>query len=109
MGDDIVERLRREWELLLPESNWRGLTEEAAAEIERWREAMDVAEDEILRLRGTLRRIAMPGVRMAYCRDGHEIAVLIARDALTTTRSSWKCPINASGCTQNCGGYGCGN
>lgn len=29
-----------------------------------------------------LRRIGMPGVEIGYCRDGHEIAVLIARDAL---------------------------
>ena len=29
-----------------------------------------------------LRRIAMPGKEIGYCRDGHEIAVLIARDAL---------------------------
>lgn len=29
-----------------------------------------------------LRRIGMPGKDIGYCRDGHEIAVLIARDAL---------------------------
>jgi len=29
-----------------------------------------------------LRRIGMPGKNIAYCRDGHEIAVLTALDAL---------------------------
>ena len=29
-----------------------------------------------------LRRIGMPGKDIGYCRDGHEIAVLIARDAI---------------------------
>lgn len=29
-----------------------------------------------------LRRIGMPGKEIGYCRDGHEIAVLIARDAI---------------------------
>jgi len=29
-----------------------------------------------------LRRIGMPGKDIGYCRDGHEIAALIARDAL---------------------------
>jgi hypothetical protein len=33
-------------------------------------------------LEATLRRIGMPGKDIGYCRDGHEIAVLIARDAL---------------------------
>lgn len=32
-----------------------------------------------------LRRIGMPGKEIGYCRDGHEIAVLIARDALKET------------------------
>jgi hypothetical protein len=34
---DILERLRHECELLRPESNWRQLTEEAVAEIEKLR------------------------------------------------------------------------
>lgn len=29
-----------------------------------------------------LRRIGMPGKEIGYCRDGHEMAVLIAREAL---------------------------
>lgn len=33
-----------------------------------------------------LRRIGMPGKDIGYCRDGHEIAVLIARDALTESK-----------------------
>ncbi|CAB4160865.1 hypothetical protein UFOVP732_19 [uncultured Caudovirales phage] len=116
---DIVERLRSSnGRMGVRDPNDYGMAitvaeaNEAADEIERLRATVDVAEDEILRLRGALRRIAMPGVRMAYCRDGHEIAVLLARDALTTTTTTqhiWKCPINLPGCTANCCSYGCGN
>lgn len=45
------------------------------AEIERHRA-------EIERLREALRRIGMPLNKVAFCRDGHEIAVLLARNAL---------------------------
>jgi hypothetical protein len=34
-----------------------------------------------------LRRIGMPGKDIGYCRDGHEIAVLIARDALKESKA----------------------
>ena len=34
------------------------------------------------RLREALRRIGMPDQNISYCWDGHEIAVLIAREAL---------------------------
>ena len=100
---DIVDRLQAEWEMLRPESNWRGLTEEAAREIqwlrgERNRLAADLSNahgailpwiDQTGWLNAqytkhveALRRIGMPNVEIGYCRDGHEIAVLIAREAL---------------------------
>ena len=47
----------------------------ALAEVDRQR-----AENE--RLRAALRRIGMPLNKVAFCRDGHEIAVLLARAAL---------------------------
>jgi hypothetical protein len=34
-----------------------------------------------------LRRIGMPGKDIGYCRDGHEMAVLIARDALKESKT----------------------
>jgi hypothetical protein len=34
-----------------------------------------------------LRRIGMPGKDIGYCRDGHEMAVLIARDALKESKA----------------------
>ncbi len=37
---------------------------------------------EVERLRAALRRIGMPLNKVAFCRDGHEIAVLLARNAL---------------------------
>lgn len=45
------------------------------AEVERQRA-------EIEGLREALRRIGMPLNKVAFCRDGHEIAVLLARNAL---------------------------
>lgn len=123
MDDDIVDRLRQDATCTshheaANEIAWlRGERNRLAADLSNahmailpWIDQVGWLNAQYAKHVEALRRIGMPGKDIGYCRDGHEIAVLIARDALTTTtRSSWKCPINASGCTQNCGGYGCGN
>ena len=106
---DIVDRLRSYAE----DANDLGATDEAiivsqaANEIELLRQVcarlssdlsraqMDIVPwiEKTLHLNGVnmeqsyaLRRIGMPGKDIGYCRDGHEIAVLIARDALKESK-----------------------
>ena len=40
-----------------------------------------------------------------------EAAELTSSEAATKEggKDEWKCPINYTGCTKNCGSYGCGN
>lgn len=92
---DIVERLRSE-NTLTGYYDPPKLQEDAAKEIEWLREersrlSLDLAKAHYDALdwmkksqvfEAALYRIAMPGRDIGYCRDGHEIAVLIARDAL---------------------------
>lgn len=62
--NDIVERLRER--LWGPDADY----------------ILDEAADEIERLRAALRRIGMPGEDVDCTKEGHMMAVLIARDAL---------------------------
>jgi len=105
MAEDIVDRLRS----CAEDANDLGATDEAlivsqaANEIELLRQVcarlsrdlskaqLDIVDwiEKTLHLSGTnmeqsyaLRRIGMPGKDIGYCRDGHEMAVLIAREAL---------------------------
>ena len=55
---------------------------EAHKAILPWIDDVGWLNAEYARHTDALRRIAMPGKDIGYCRDGHEIAVLIARDAL---------------------------
>ncbi len=93
--NDIVERLKRDATC--------SSHHEAAAEIEWLRAERNRLASDLSKAHGdvvqwiensnrlaavrivsmaALRMIGMPGKDIGYCRDGHEMAVLIARDAL---------------------------
>lgn len=52
---------------------------------------MSDINEEIEWLRAVLRCIAQPGKQITYCQDGHEAAVLIARDALSRSEDRCDC------------------
>lgn len=87
MTNDIVERL------LAPGHG--ALADEAAHEITRLRRERDMWRQENLKK------------QIACEQMGARITEL--SDARAAARTGWKCPINSTGCTQNCGNYGCGN
>jgi len=107
MADDIVDRLLKEGAL---EGSYDvpAIQRQAAEEIKLLRQVcarlardLSTAQTDILpwiekaqhliatnmEQAAALRRIGMPGKDIGYCRDGHEMAVLIARDALKESKA----------------------
>lgn len=89
---DIVERLRgladlfeagdAPHHLVLHMRAGADEIERKKAEIASLLNLLADARTESMRLRAALHRIGLPRAQIAYCRDGHEEAVLIARATL---------------------------
>jgi len=91
---DIADRLR----MYFPDYETR---EEAADEIERLREALNIF-------------MAKDPDKSAAWLYGREKAEALVKESLSTCKQSlqvqkWKCPIGKTDCNENCGNYGCGN
>jgi len=97
---DIVERLRDRKETII---GWvvNFDTCEAADEIERLREALDLF-------------LAIDPEKTSNWLYSREKAAALVKEYLSTGKDflqvkKWKCPIGYASCKENCGDYGCGN
>jgi thioredoxin-like negative regulator of GroEL len=100
------EKLRRRWAEVAQSKYQRAKSAEAklAKAVEALRE--------IARQKKTDELETEYDVEVADFEGGYDLCIDRARATLAELKGQgdeWKCPINYTGCTKNCGSYGCGN